>query len=105
MRPWRVAAVASLSVLTLILLLWLALPASAHHWYDSECCNHQDCRPVSGAVEERPEGYFVAEVGELVPHGSSKIKRSLDGDFHVCVYTPAGGKQTVRCLYAPPRGF
>jgi hypothetical protein len=87
-------------------------PVGAHSWYDTYCCNTKDCAPVvASTVVVTPDGWRVTlgpgdhplvtkPIMALVPFTSSKIRRSQDSDFHVCVF-PA---DTVRCLYVPDFG-
>jgi hypothetical protein len=81
--------------------IFLACKARSHSWYDPFCCNTTDCRPVDpSTVTEGPDGYRVvlSDRAVLVPYGDSRIRDSLDGDYHVCELP----KGTVRCFYRPP---
>lgn len=74
------------------------------HWYDTGCCNLQDCEPVEpGAIRQTEQGYhvrymtsrgFVAE--GIVPYGSPAIRPSRDHQEHACATT-----QRVLCIYLP----
>ena len=60
------------------------------HWYDTDCCNQQDCEPLPfAAVTMVPEGYRLRYRGSLgflvdviVPW--NKAKTSQDGQHHGC---------------------
>lgn len=82
--------------------LLLTGSALAHSWYSIECCSGHDCAPTE-AVTEGPDGYAVQlkTARALIPYGDSRIKVSVDKDFHVCEPYPGH----VRCLYVPSRGM
>lgn len=89
LKPFLVAG------LGIAISLALAATAFAHSWYDAYCCNERDCRPYPEEnVRITPEGYRLHD-GTLIPF--SKARRSLDSDYHVCLYRDG----TVRCFYAP----
>ena len=79
--------------------------AYGHHFYSVACCDDGDCFPLKpGEVRFVKEGYLVMpqnflKTPVLVPHGSSKIKASPDGNFHSC--TPPKSPNWVVCLYVP----
>jgi len=85
--------------------------ADSHSWYDTDCCNTFDCRPISDAqtgeseVVEVKGGYSWTskESGKthFFEHGSAKIRPSRDWNFHGCEekYTKA-----PMCLYIPLSG-
>ena len=79
----------------------IASPAIAHDWYDKGCCDDRDCHPEQGRVVSTPKGYLVERLGELVPYGSKKIRRSQDKRFHTCEYPYTYDQSTIRCLYVP----
>jgi hypothetical protein len=76
------------------LLIALALVVSAkkartHEWYDHDCCNIRDCRPVLDSdVSENAKG-----VWKYLPTGATfaneptfkRIRPSKDNRYHVCV--------------------
>ena|SRR5210317_1010936 len=78
------------------------------HWYDAQCCNFRDCRPVSdlatgyNEVTEVQGGWLwkssVSGKEHFFPHGSEKIKPSRDGEYHGCE-TP--NVHLPLCLYIP----
>jgi len=83
----------------------LAVPvAHAHSWYDTFCCNTNDCQPLpdDAVLRSTPEGYEIeyrSQHGHMVkgfiPH--DKVKPSQDGDAHACETV----MRSVRCLYLP----
>jgi len=85
--------------LALLLFVCTTIPALGHSWYESWCCNGQDCRPIEAErVTARPDGYHVEGYDRVVPY--SEARPSGDKDYHVCEI-PAGH---IRCFYAPPGG-
>lgn len=85
-----------MTVLKLLTALWLcfvfAVPASAHDWYDSDCCNKKDCHPVQhDEVYEDKEGVWHYKKYTFKGEG---VRASKDAFFHVCL--PEYGK---RCIY------
>lgn len=101
---------------TLLALILLAVPASAHDakptagqpngWkYPFSCCSGSDCREVSPkAIGERSEGYVIKGTGEVVAYGDSRLKDSPDGEFRWCSVAGANDSRTI-CLFVPPRGY
>ena len=86
-----------------------ALLVLAHAWYSAECCTDRGCRPAyEGEVVALAQGYYVRSLDEWVRYGSSQVRWSQDGLYHVCVYTWKVGKveetDKVRCLYVPVVG-
>jgi hypothetical protein len=87
---------------------FLFRPVGAHvapsGWiYPLQCCSNQDCEPVHGAgVVEGPKGYVVQGTGETIGYQDERVKRSPDGEFHLCRF-----KRQLRtiCLFVPPRSF
>lgn len=102
-----------------LLMVYLMAPASADgiiprglghpstggaHWYESGCCNKQDCEPVeAGAITATPEGYHVRYLTSrgfiadgVIPYGSSSIRPSRDSREHACARP---GR--VLCIYLP----
>lgn len=77
--------------------------ASAHSWYDHDCCSDNDCKPISAAdVKTLPNGYEVTFAGRVfqVPYDDPRIRSSRDMDYHACEYP----REELRCLYVPPGG-
>lgn len=98
------------------LLLW-STPTLAHDWYDSDCCDIDDCRPISGVdaqgrpwseIEQTADGYVwtSSKTGqvyrfretETMVSGKPRIRPSRDGRYHGCENPrpPA-----ALCLYVP----
>lgn len=83
-------------ILVLLLLVFQAIDASAHSWYDPACCNGDDCAPDDRVKEV--VGGFEVPTGEVIPYGDKRIRQSLDKQFHwchvqahtYCVYVPGG---------------
>jgi hypothetical protein len=76
-----------------------------------ECCGPRDCAPVKfGGVLESPAGYYVVELGKMVP-SSRVIWKSRDGQWWLCTQWLDSmeelntGRVTrqLRCLIGPPR--
>ena len=108
MKSLLLAAVLAATAFAAVAYAHDALPTAAQPlgWtYPWSCCSGQDCKRADGEVAERPEGYQIAETGEIVPYGDKRVKDSPDGEFHWCRHLsgPQAGK-TI-CLFAPPRGF
>jgi hypothetical protein len=84
---------------SLLLLLALAGSAQAHSWYDPECCNTQDCRPVETEdVVEIENG-----VWKYLPTGQEfrgkQIRPSRDNHFHVCIGNQPWNDGRAYCIY------
>lgn len=69
-------------------------------WYDANCCNQRDCKPVDRRDE--PEAIMHGTEPAYRWHGlifeKSKFKRSQDERFHVCIQP---GMNTPLCIYLP----
>jgi hypothetical protein len=95
---------------TMLALLALAVPASAHDapkgWaYPFSCCSGYDCREVGKrAISERPEGYVIVGTGEIVGYQDKRLRESPDGEYHWCSVAGANDGRTI-CLFVPPRAF
>lgn len=99
LRCWPYALAAALAVL----LIGIAV-ASAHSFYDWDCCSDRDCGPVAeGTVVETQGGYRVLLTGQFIDRDSPKVRMSPDGRWHLCTLggNPGGA---VLCLYVPGRG-
>jgi hypothetical protein len=107
-RPVSRPIAGLLSIATAV--VGMATAAEAHKapagWtYPQYCCSNQDCREVShDAIRERPEGYVVAQTGEVLPYSDSRLKDSPDGEFHWCSAGGADAGRTI-CLFVPPRSY
>lgn len=86
-------------------------PTTAHEapkgWsYPWACCSNQDCQEVTArSISERPEGYVVAQTGEVIPYLDKRVKDSPDGEFHRCAHKAGLDAGRTICLFVPPRGF
>jgi hypothetical protein len=107
-------AVASLFVAA---MAWPSL-AGAHEWYDTDCCDTRDCRPISGTnadgtrwseLREVEAGYewTSSQTGRVYvfPHSSPKVRPSRNGEYHGCEIVvgegPANGASIGMCIYIP----
>lgn len=96
----------------------LAVTANAHDWYDGDCCNVDDCRPISGVdaqgrawseVDQTADGYVwtSAQTGQVykfretdrMTTGAPRIRPSRDGFYHGC--ESRYGPPASLCLYVP----
>lgn len=78
------------------LALLLSTPASAHEWYEFECCHDDHCRPAKpGEWVETPQGW--QSKGLLVPWSDERLRPSRDGQVHPCY----GYDGELLCLYVP----
>lgn len=81
--------------------------ASAHSWYDSDCCSNEDCVPVlASTVRETPRGFVYTPISGrscFFPKDSAmqRIRKSKDGEYHVCI-TKNG---VCQCIYKPDLMF
>jgi hypothetical protein len=102
-------------------LILTATAASAHSWYDSDCCHDRDCAPIPySALDWQPDGsvvvtltsadHFMVPPGVTVTgtfgHDSLGLRDSQDGQNHACVVPPfisheheAPQTYHIRCLY------
>jgi hypothetical protein len=89
--------------------------ASAHSWYEKQCCQDEHCEPMAdGAVRETSKGFKLPS-GELLPYADSRVRQSHDMRFHWCHANkstvsrhrefPSGNPDSTICLYAPPKSF
>ncbi len=100
-------------MLCLILALSSFQPAFAHHWYDVDCCDKDDCRAARpGELRWTPEGWLHVPTSSLIPEDRVRSipEHAPAGDklqMHVCEtkyglfedgvqIVPKGG---LRCLY------
>lgn len=99
-------------------------PLDPSHWYDIECCDLDDCKPISGVkpngepwseVTETPDGYrwqssqsgevyFFPKIVEGAPN--KRIRPSRDGFFHGCesIVGHEDKHWVGHCLYIPLLG-
>jgi hypothetical protein len=88
--------------------------ASAHNWYEKQCCQDEHCEPIAdGAVRETSKGFEVPS-GELLPYADSRVRQSHDMHYHWCHAQKATvsrhreipfGPDSTICLYVPPKSF
>lgn len=91
--------------LMFLLSLVIAAKAQEHNhginvpdWYDPDCCNLQDCRPVLDkdvdfSTDELNQP--VVRYKELI-YNKSRWRRSKDERYHACFRG-----ETVYCIYIP----
>lgn len=89
-------------------------PASAHSWYEKQCCQDEHCEPMAdGAVRETSRGFKVPS-GELLPYADGRVRQSHDMRYHWCHEQKATvnrhrevqpGPDSTICLYVPPKSF
>jgi hypothetical protein len=98
-------------LVTLLFAPAFTLTAAAHEaptgWnYPWACCSNQDCQEVGDtAISERPEGYVVAQTGEIIPYRDKRVKDSPDGEYHWCAHKAGLDAGHTICLFVPPRSF
>lgn len=73
--------------------------------YPLSCCSNFDCKQATGNVSERPEGFVIAETGEVVGYQDKRIRHSPDGEVHICAHQSGIDAGRVICLFIPPKGF
>ena len=85
----------------------------AHDWYDIECCDTLDCRPISGVkadgtpwseIEDHGSYYiWKTENGtHTMEKADPRIKPSRDGFYHGCEVTGDHAEDVyARCIYVP----
>lgn len=88
-------------ILSLLFIFISTSYSEAHNWYDSYCCNDNDCSEVlSKENTEHGSWIITSKKGMvLVPYDFPK-KPSLDDKEHICIYFD-GYKLVVRCYYVP----
>lgn len=107
--------VAITAIIVGLLLMLFATFAEGHSWYELECCDTRDCRPVSGI---KPGGkpwseiedhgtYFVFKssvtgVTHKIDKADADIRPSRDAFYHACEVTGESIVDSfVRCIYEP----
>lgn len=72
-------------------------------WYDSDCCDLQDCRPVPDTdVEEIDHNVFLHKPTGLEFRDTAAnkvVRQSKDGRFHVCYRGTSRGNYIGYCIY------
>jgi hypothetical protein len=91
--------------LSVVCLLLLPGGASAHSWYDGDCCSGQDCDVAK--VTKHPNGVYEVWMWgfKTFTDRNTKMRKSKDKNYHACiVFERSGGVElvpVVRCLYIP----
>lgn len=88
--------------------------AKAHDWYEIECCDTRDCRPISGMkdgvawseIQDMGTHYLwtsaISGKTHKIPSGDPRVRSSRDGFFHGCEVTgDIPPDSHARCLYVP----
>lgn len=74
--------------------------------YPWSCCSNQDCQEVTGrGISERPDGYVINAIGEVVAYADKRVKDSPDGEYHWCAHKAGIDAGRTICLFVPPKGF
>ena len=79
--------------------------ASAHSWYDGDCCSGQDCDVAD--VTKLPDGSYEVRMWGFKTYTdkNTQMRPSKDKNYHACiVLDSSGGREpvpVVRCLYRP----
>ncbi len=82
----------------LLVLALLIGSASAHEWYDPNCCAQVHCHPVDdGVVQEKKDGVYVTGYGVL-SYTDPRLRWSRDDRDHVCEMGPK-----LLCVYRRPK--
>lgn len=77
-----------------------------HEWYPSACCMDIDCGPISArGVRKTPLGWHLLDTGEIIGFSDRRIRKSLDLEFHRCVYEFWLQNSPTRCLFIPGPGI
>jgi hypothetical protein len=75
--------------------------AQAHGRYELACCSDKDCFEVEDkTVTESSAGFLLNDTGEFVERTSTKVRKPLDENYHVC-RNPAGA---LLCIYPKFQG-
>ncbi len=88
--------------------VWLS-GARAHDaptgWaYGFECCSLDDCYQLKTTVTATKTGWLIAETGELIPYGDSRLHASKDEFFHRCAFNGGADRRAI-CLYVPAPAY
>lgn len=92
--------------LVILGVLLSATYASAHSFYEYECCSDYDCAPLEETKIEEKDGGWTLWDGRHVPYRDKRVKPSPDGQFHLCEqkWEPNTADRKILCLYAPIGG-
>lgn len=96
--------IARLAAIALVPLLM------AHSWYEPECCNKDDCKPVKlMSVKRGVYSWRSWRKPEHILHihiDDKRVRPSLDGQFHACEAPYADASQKtgpspvkIHCVY------
>lgn len=96
-------AIMALTMFMALFVLLAAEKARAHSFYDGDCCSLIDCKPVpDGTVVENTRTGAVTVLGQTLPHGDARLRRSRDDQDHVCANVSTG---KLLCVYLRPKGM
>lgn len=106
-------------ILFLCFLSWVT-PASAHSWYDEDCCNQKDCAPViSKKYDKVTKNWTMTTKHGTVTFSMKNMavshRASQDQRIHVCmiadhfdIYSNTKSENSplmyARCVYWPGLG-
>ena len=94
-------------ILPALSLLCIATGASAHSFYDAECCSGIDCAPAEQVIMLSPDLMQVTTAhGTTVIPASMKRRESKDHRLHACMRNMPDGKDgktymVPLCVYIP----
>lgn len=81
---------------------WMVGPVFSHENYEPACCSNKDCLPVADAiVTETSAGFLLNDTGEFVERTSTKVRKPLDEQYHLCRNQYNG---TLLCIYPKFQG-
>jgi len=90
-------------MMTSALIVGATGTATAHDWYEKDCCHNKDCAPIL-----REDKETVTTIHGTARKSTLMIKperRSKDYNDHACIIHPWGGdaggsvEPAVRCIY------
>lgn len=95
-------------LLTICLCLCVTV-ASAHDFYDPECCHDKDCAPVTRIEKTENGDLMTTKYGTILvnPNHTNFLKKiSPDENYHVCqqvIKSEFGGEdfRQLLCVYYP----
>jgi len=99
-KRFAIYYIAALAVILLVFIAGLRL-ASAHDWYDRDCCHNEDCGPVpTEEVEELSDGDWKhIPTGAVFKKSEGRVRPSHDNHFHVCIGNAEHNKGRAYCIY------
>jgi hypothetical protein len=99
MERFLIAGIAAFAAVCALLVVGIA---KAHDAYEPACCSNKDCFPVEDKiVTESSAGFLLNDTGEFVERTSTKVRKPLDENYHLC-RNPAG---TLLCIYPKLQGM